>query len=149
LFVFFAALFLGILIGRAILSRVALGALVSAAAAADLTSFFAGPTRTLLTGHARVLRYLAICIAIRGHVYAVIGIGDLVLVTACCVAMRRCQYSDWAAFLIPMSGILGALALALAVGPLPALPLLALVVLAYQFLTRGRDEERAGARQRD
>jgi hypothetical protein len=70
------------------------------------------------------------------HVYAVVGIGDLVLLTACSIAIRNCRYPVWAAFALPLSGILGAQLLALSVGPLPALPFLAAAVLGYQYLAK-------------
>ena len=130
------ALCLGMLVGQWIRSRTALAIFVVTAAVGDLTSFFAGPTRSLIGGSARALRYLAICMTLGNHVYAVVGIGDLVLLTACSIAIRNCRYPEWAAFALPLSGILGALLLALSVGPLPALPFLAAAVLGYQYLAK-------------
>jgi hypothetical protein len=131
-----AALCLGILVGQRIRSRTALAVFVVAAAVADLTSFYAGPTRSLLGGKARALRYLAVCMTMDHHVYAVVGIGDLVILTAFSIAIRNCRYPEWAAFAVPLSGILGALWMALSVGPLPALPFLAAAVLLDQYLAR-------------
>ena len=137
------ALCLGMLVGQWIRSRTALAIFVVTAAVGDLTSFFAGPTRSLIGGSARALRYLAICMTLGNHVYAVVGIGDLVLLTACSIAIRNCRYPEWAAFALPLSGILGALLLALSVGPLPALPFLAAAVLGYQYLAKEDAPRRA------
>ena len=137
------ALCLGMLVGQWIRSRTALAIFVVTAAVGDLTSFFAGPTRSLIGGSARALRYLAICMTLGNHVYAVVGIGDLVLLTACSIAIRNCRYPVWAAFALPLSGILGALLLALSVGPLPALPFLAAAVLGYQYLAKEDAPRRA------
>jgi hypothetical protein len=137
------ALCLGMLVGQWIRSRTALAIFVVTAAVGDLTSFFAGTTRSLIGGSARALRYLAICMTLGNHVYAVVGIGDLVLLTACSIAIRNCRYPEWAAFALPLSGILGALLLALSVGPLPALPFLAAAVLGYQYLAKEDAPRRA------
>jgi hypothetical protein len=53
------ALFVGILIGRAVRSRAALVVFVLVASVADQMSYLLGPTRALLTGNLRARRYLA------------------------------------------------------------------------------------------
>ena len=130
------ALCLGILIGQWIRSRAALAVIMATAAVVDVTSFFAGPTRYLLGGKTRALVYLAICMRVDHHVLAVAGFGDLVLVTACSIAIRNCRYPEWAAFTLPLSAMLGAQVLGLSIGPLPFLPFLAAATLSYQYLAK-------------
>lgn len=131
-----AALCLGIFIGQWIRFRSLLAVALATAAVVDAASFISGPTRYLIGGKTRALAYLAICMRVDRHVYAAAGVGDLILLTACSIAMRNCRYAEWAAYALPLSAILGALALGLSMGPLPFLPFLAAAVLLYQYLAK-------------
>jgi hypothetical protein len=127
----------GVLIGRHIVSTRVLALCLVLAAGADCASFLFGPTHAAMRQAAGtgvglpLIADLSISVPIRAHLCSVIGLADLWLFTACAVAMRRFGWPEWAALLVPLSGIVSAVAAALAIGPLPALPFLALAMLAY------------------
>lgn len=138
-----AGLLGGALIGRHIPTVNVLAVALVLAAGADCGSFLFGPTHFAMkqaagTGMAPLMAYLSISIPIHARLYSVIGLGDLWIFTACVASTRRLGWPERAAVLAPLLGILAAVAIALAVGPVPALPFLAGAVLIYAFFCRAR-----------
>lgn len=135
-----AGLLGGALIGRHIPSLKVLAVALVLAAGADCASFLFGPTHLAMqaagTGMAPMMAYLSISVPIHERLYSVIGLGDLWIFTACVAATRRLGWPERAAILAPLTGVLAAVAVGLAVGPVPALPFLAAAVLACLGLRR-------------
>lgn len=135
----------GVLIGRQISSPGVLALAVACAAGADCLSFLFGPTHFAMrqmagVGGSPLMAYLSISVPIDTRLYSVIGLGDLWIFTACVASTRRLGWSERTALVVPLVGILAAVAAALWLGPLPALPFLAASVLGYLGLARRRRE---------
>ncbi len=129
----------GVLIGRHIVTRKVLAVAVTCAAAADCASFFFGPTHFVMRqaagiGAEPLIAYLSVSVPIHAHLYSVIGLGDLWIFTACVSAALKLGWPRQAALLVPLAGILAAVAAGTIFGALPALPFLAAAVLVYQAL---------------
>lgn len=138
-----AGLLGGALIGRHIPTLNVLSVALLLAAGADCASFLFGPTHFAMKqaagiGVTPVMAYLSISVPIHSRLYSVIGLGDLWIFTACVAATRRLGWSERAAVLAPLAGILAAVAVALQIGPVPALPFLAGAVLVCAYLYRSR-----------
>jgi len=130
------ALVAGTLLGRQVGSLGALATMLTVAAIADLISTHIGPTRWLAdqaqqTRSIPVLQFLAISIQWKKELVPVIGIGDLMFFAAVVSVVRRFGWSETSTFLVPLAGILSALAVGLLTGLTPALPFLAAAVLLY------------------
>ena len=133
-FVLAGALVAGTLLSRQIGSVGALATMLVVAAIVDVISVHGGPSRWLVeqAQQARgvpVLQFLAISFRLRGRLVPVIGVGDLMFFTAVVSAVRRIGWSEISALVVPLAGILSALAVGLFTGFTPALPFLAGAVL--------------------
>ena len=143
LFVAAAGLLGGALIGRHIPTVKVLAFALVLAAGADCASFLFGPTHFAMrqmagTGMTPLMAYLSISVPIHARLYSVIGLGDLWIFTACVAATRRLGWPERAAVLAPLAGILCAVGVALAIGPVPALPFVAGAMLACASFRRSR-----------
>lgn len=132
----------GVLLGRVAGSVATLSSMLIVASIADLISTHAGPTKWLVDEsqrtHLPLLQLLALSLRLNGAFIPVIGVGDLMFFTACASAVRRFGWGEMPALLIPLAGILCALALALLARiTAPAIPFLAAAVLIYSLM-RGR-----------
>jgi hypothetical protein len=149
-FVLVTALVVGILLSRAVGSVGALVTMPLVAAAVDLVSTQAGPSRWLVE-HARqaqgvtVLQFLAVSIPLKGRIVPIIGVGDLMFFTVCVVTLRRVGWTKTNAFTAPRAGLLSALAVGLWAGFTPALPFVAAAVLLYAGVSRTLRCERCRA----
>ena len=129
-------LFAGMFLSRAIGSAGALMALLVTAAIVDAVSSYAGPTRWIIS-QARnphgvaLIQFLALSLRLKGRLVGVIGVADLMFFTVCVTAMRRLGWPGPASLVIPLLGILTALAVGLVAGLTPALPFLAAAVILY------------------
>jgi hypothetical protein len=136
-FVLSVALFGGMLLSRLVGSVGALLIMLGVAAVVDLISTHAGPTRWIADGIAghpgglAALRFLAVCIRLRGMILAVIGAGDLMFFTVCVSVTRRSGWPERAALAVPLLGLLCALGVGLFAGLTPAIPFLAAAVGLY------------------
>ncbi len=130
------AVLAGGLLARTASSWPALAVLFLVAATADLLSFLFGPTRELLgsPGLAAALPYLSITVPSGGGLLAVIGVGDLLFLFAAFLAFRRLE-APRALNVLPVLALEAALAAGLAAGGVPALPFLAVSVVASWWLT--------------
>jgi hypothetical protein len=140
-FVLAAALVAGTLLSRQIGSVGALSTMLIVAAIVDVISAHAGPSRWLVdqAQHARgatVLQFLAISLRLKERLVPVIGVGDLMFFATVVSVVRRLGWSETAALLVPLAGILAALGLGLFAGFTPALPFLAGAVLLYAYRSR-------------
>ena len=88
-----------------------------------------------------VLQFLAVSIPWKGQVVPVIGVTDLMFFTTCAIAGKRLGWSETAALVVPLAGLLSAPGVGLVSGFTPALPFLAAAVLVYAR-TAPRTEER-------
>jgi hypothetical protein len=146
-FVLAVGLFAGMFFGRRIGSMGALVAFLSAAALADIISTHSGPTRWMVNQaqhphHGIVLlQFLAICFRWKGELVGVVGVGDLFFFTVCVDVMRRLGRPEAAVLLVPLLGILSALALGLFIGVTPAIPFLAAAVILYTYVSSSLQRE--------
>jgi membrane-associated HD superfamily phosphohydrolase len=137
-FVLVVALVAGMLLSRQIGSVGALTAMLIVAAVADLVSTHAGPSRWLVAHaqHGRgaiVLQLLAISLRWKGQFVGVIGASDLMFFATVVSVVRRLGWPETAALVVPLAGILSALAVGLFAGFTPALPFLAGAVWLYSY----------------
>ena len=128
----------GSVLGLLLASRASLISFCVVAAVVEVFSFAGGATAAITRswddGTSTLLQFLAITIPVSGAVQPVIGIGDLLVIGALCFALMRLGVGEWLAFLAPLAGALAALATALLVGGIAALPFIAMVTVATLFL---------------
>jgi hypothetical protein len=117
----------GRLLGAAIRSRAALVAFSVVAATVDIVSFAMGPTHDLITSPnvSWMLRLLAVIAPCHGHLFAVLGIGDLLVFAGLGHAMRRLGMPWLLALGAPGLGLVLAVCAGLLWRALPAMPLIA------------------------
>jgi len=129
----------GTLIGIGITTRGAVVSFSIAASLADIMSFTVGPTRILQDrfGGAinSLITYLTLTITVRGHVAPLIGIGDLMILSAYFVALRELGYSPWIAFGAPVIGVIVALLVGLVFGGAFGIPFMAVAVVVLLLLS--------------
>jgi len=128
----------GTLLSRQIGSVGALSTMLIVAAIVDLISVHAGPSRWLVNqaqhSHgAPVLQFLAISIRLKGILVPMVGVSDLMFFTTVVSVVRRLGWSETAAFVVPLAGLLSALGVGLLTGFTPGLPFLAGAVLLYAY----------------
>ncbi len=145
-FVLAVALVAGALLGRQVGSVGALSTMLIVAAIVDLISVHAGPSRWLVdqaqNAHGvRLLQFLAISIHLKGRLVPVIGVGDLMFFTAVVSVVRRLGWSETAALVVPLAGILAALGVGIATGFTAALPFLAGAVFLYAYRAKSLGHE--------
>jgi hypothetical protein len=130
----------GCLLGSRLGSRASLLAFLVTAAGADIVSTLAGPTRALLAqssdAQRRLLEILAVVVPLAGRRFAVIGLPDVVGVTALFTGLRFINVRPAVATAAPIAAVAAALATALVWRPLPVFPFYAVAAL---IATAGRD----------
>ena len=140
--VMIVALSLGSLLGTLVGSLPALASFCIAGAVADIVSFEVGVTARLIAAYDRdasnVFQYLCLSVPVRGHPWPVVGIGDLVIVTAIVFALRRLGHRSAVAFAAPVGGLLLAVVVGMLVGGIFAIPFIAATTLAYVWFVRKR-----------
>jgi hypothetical protein len=118
----------GLALAQMLLSPPALIAFAIAAGIADAISFTGGVTRTILdashSGNPSLLLYLSLSVPVPHQgLTAVVGVGDIFVLAIFMAALRRLDYGR-AAFFVPSCGLLVALAAGLALGGVPAVPIM-------------------------
>jgi len=113
----------------------------------DLVSFFFGPTASLVEsfrqGNSLPLQYLSISIPLGIQIQPILGIGDVMALASTYSALIQLRYPPLWIFLVPLAGLLTALAVGLAIGGISAPPFLAAAVIAYVWIG-GRMNQHAG-----
>jgi hypothetical protein len=139
------AVLVGSLLGTLIDKPLALVSLCIAAAIVDLISSRVGVTASLShafrSGSNTLLRYLSLSSRIQESLSPIVGIGDLIIMTAIYFALRRAGHVGLLAFAAPAGGLLLALAVGLIVGGIPALPFISATTVAFLVLSSKRVEE--------
>jgi hypothetical protein len=133
----------GAAIGRTLRSKPSIVAFSVAASVADVVSFGVGPTNRLLENADRtvgsLISYLALSIPHAERIVPVAGVGDLLLLSVYIVALKTVGASAPARFVIPLTGLLAALAVGLASGGAFGVPFMAAAVIVYmQVVAHGR-----------
>ncbi len=104
----------------------------------DLVSFYFGPTASLIAGfrqgNSLLLQYLSVSVPMGGEIQPIMGIGDTMAMAAAYGILIRLRYPAGWAFLVPLAGLLIALAVGLAVGGIFALPFMAGTLIAYLLI---------------
>jgi hypothetical protein len=148
------AVALGSLIGSTLRSPGAVVGFIITAAIIDLFSFSGGLTRLIIdsyrSGESRLLEYLAFSLPIGGRVAPLIGVGDLLILSALFYSLAKLGYPRLVTATVLLVATLAALFVGLAVRGVPGLPFLAGAVLLYAFYrerlrpqpSRSRDAER-------
>jgi hypothetical protein len=128
----------GRLIGGGIHSPQALVVFCATLAVMDLVSFYLGPTASLVSkfhqGNSLPLQYLCISIPLGTFIQPILGIGDVMALACTYAALIQLKYPPLPILLVPLAGLLAALAVGLAVGGIFALPFLAAAVIAYVWI---------------
>ena len=132
----------GSVLGQMLRSTPALIAFAVAAGIADAISFTGGVTRMILeASHASkssLLVYLSLSVPVPHlGLTAVVGVGDLFVLAVFMAALRRLEYGR-AAFIVPSSGLLIALGAGLALGGVPAVPMMSAAVIVLVGITKFR-----------
>lgn len=134
------ALAAGLLLARHIGSIGALSMLLAMAATVDVVSVPSGASRWLTQARHNdawpVLQFLAVSLKLQSRLVPVIGVTDLMFFTACVSVLRRAGWPEVSSLLVPLLSLLAALAVGLSAGFTPALPFLALGVVAYAYSRR-------------
>jgi len=137
----------GKIIGGIIKSWQALIAFCLTLAVMDLVSFFFGPTASLVEsfrqGNSLPLQYLSISIPLGIQIQPILGIGDVMALASTYSALIQLRYPPLWIVLVPLAGLLTALAVGLAIGGISAPPFLAAAVIAYVWIG-GRMNQHAG-----
>lgn len=140
--VLLTALLVGSFLGKLLVSPSALVSFCITAAVADIVSSLVGATAKLSqgfeTGASALLQYLSLSFSVHGSLRPIVGISDLIIMTAIYFALRRTGQTGWLAFAAPAAGLLLALAVGLLVGGIAALPFIATTTVVYILLIRRR-----------
>ncbi len=106
----------------------------------DLVSFYFGPTASLVAGfrqgNSLPLQYLSVSIPMGDGIQPIMGIGDTMALASSYGILIRLRYPAGWAFLAPLTGLLIAMAVGLAVGGIFALPFMAGALIAYILIDR-------------
>ena len=146
------ALLLGSSLGTLFNGHVGLISFLVAAAVADVCSYLGGVTAAL--SHAfqhgsNLLPYLCLSFPVHGRLRPVVGIGDLVVITAVYLALRRLGHNGLLAFTGPFAGLALALAIGLLIGGVFAIPFIAATSSAYLWFVRARPPSSAPSSARE
>jgi len=138
-----AGAFGGLLMARALRTPPGLVAFAITAALADAISFNRGITRVLIershTGKSSLLFDLCLSVPVpRLGVTPIVGVGDLFVMAALMTALRYLGYRR-AAFCVPAGALVAAVIVGLAVGGVPAVPILSGAVIASIAVARRRE----------
>ena len=138
--VLLVALLVGSFLGKLFVNSSALVSFCITAAIVDIISSQVGITAKLShafqTGSSPLLQYLSLSFSIHKSLHPIVGISDLVVITAIYFALRRAGQVGWLAFAAPAAGLLLALAVGLLVGGIAALPFIATTTVAFVMITR-------------
>jgi len=141
---------LGFLLSRLLSSSASVIAFLLTATVVDLLSFSGGFTNEILqayrSGESELLRFLVVLVNSEGGTRAVIGVGDLVILTASYVGFQRATGSEVEPAVWLLGGLSAALVLGLLVGGLPGIPFVAAGALF--FVARRRWFPPAGPQSR-
>ena len=117
----------------------------------DFFSFSDGLTNQIMeayrTGGSTLLRYLAVFLEVGGHEYAVIGVGDIFLISAAYLGFRRATGSTWAPAFWLLLGLFCALVVGYTLGGAPGIPFLAGGGAVFVLLNRRRTAFASAGRQ--
>lgn len=130
----------GTLIGAGLTTRSTVISFSIASSLADILSFTVGPTRILLDqfggATSSLVTYLTITIPVREQVLPLIGIGDLMILSAYFAALRQLGCSALVSFGAPLSGVIAALSVGLVLGGVFGIPFMAVAVVGVLLLSR-------------
>ncbi len=111
-----------------------------AASIVDIVSTQVGTTAKLThafhAGTSDLLQYLSVSFILGGQLRPIVGIGDLIILTAIYFSLRRNGHDDLLAFAAPAAGLLLALATGLLVGGVFAIPFISATTIAYVVFRR-------------
>ncbi|MGE5321700.1 MAG: hypothetical protein ACM3SW_02485 [Actinomycetota bacterium] len=135
------AIFAGTAIGRSIKSEPSLIAMCVAAAVADVVSVSVGLTHKMFAGYtsgqSQLLVYFCFSVPIGNVIAPLVGLGDLLIMGALFCGLRNLTYAATETFAVPVTGLLAALVIGLAVRHgVPALPFMAGSVAIYILARR-------------
>jgi hypothetical protein len=135
-----AGAFGGFLMARALRTPPGLVAFAITAAIADAISFNRGITRVLIershTGKSSLLFDLCISVPVpRLGVTPIMGVGDLFVMAAFMAALQYLGYRR-ADFFVPAGALVAAVVVGLAVGGVPAVPMLSGAVIVFMAVAR-------------
>ena len=143
--VLLVALFVGSLLGRLFVNPSALVSFCITAAIVDIISSQVGATAKLShdfqTGSSALLQYLSLSFNVHEQLRPIVGLSDLIIITAIYFALRQAGHVGLAAFAAPVTGLLLALAVGLLLGGFAALPFIAATTVAFVMLTRNRIQD--------
>lgn len=126
---------IGLFLSRILGSKESVVAFLVAAAVVDLISFWRGPTDAILrafeTGGTSILTYMAGILNVGGSQFAVVGIGDLLLLTAAYLGMRAHTGHGVAPAVWLLVGLLVAVAVGIPLGGVPGIPFILLGALGF------------------
>ncbi len=142
-----AGLTIGMLIGSSLGSGGAIVTFCVTVAIVDTVSFSGGFTKVIIesyaAGESHALIFLTIAVPFEGAVRPIIGIGDLVILTALFSGFSRVGHGGWQPFVVPVAGLLLALGLGLVVGFVPAMPFISATTIAYMLWWMKRNPVRS------
>jgi hypothetical protein len=142
--VLIVAVVVGSLLGTLVTNLPALVSFCVAASIVDLLSTHAGTTAKLIqafhAGTTSLLPHLSVSLAVYGHIRPVVGIGDLVILTAIDFSLRRRGHADVFAFAAPTAGVLLALAVGLLLGGVFAIPFISATTIGYVAFRLGSQD---------
>jgi hypothetical protein len=147
------AVLVGSLLGNLIDNPRALVSFCIAAAIVDLISSQVGFTARLShafqSGSSTLLQYLSLSFRVQESLRPIVGISDLIIISAIYFALRRVGHVGLLAFTAPAGGLLLALAAGLIVGGIAALPFISVTTVAFLALTHKRIQEASSAVRED
>lgn len=126
---------IGSFLSRILRSKESVVAFLVAAAVVDLISFWRGPTEAILrafdTGGASILNYLAGILNVGESQFVVVGIGDLLLLTAAYLGLRAHTGQGIAPAVWLLGGLLVAVAVGIPLAGVPGIPFILLGALGF------------------
>jgi hypothetical protein len=147
------AVLVGSLFGMLIDNSMALVSFCVVAAMVDLISSQVGATATLShafqNGSSNLLQYLSLSFKVQESPRPIVGISDLIIMTAIYFALRRAGHVGLLAFAAPTVGVLLALAAGLIVGGIAALPFISATTFAFLAYTHKRIQRASSATRAD
>jgi hypothetical protein len=130
----------GVAIGRSLVTTGSIVAFLVVVSVVDMVSFRGGPTAWILetyrTGTNELLLHLALTFPLRGHMVPLIGVGDLVVMSAIIAATRWLAYPTTEVAMALGLALLIALAVGLLAGGIYLLPFVAVTVGPYLLIRR-------------
>lgn len=125
----------GLLLSRILGSKERVVVFLIAASVVDLISFWRGPTEALLrafeAGGPSLLTYMAGILHLQDGRFAVVGIGDLFLLSAAYLGLRAHTRREVAPALWLLGGLLLAVVVGIPLGGMPGIPFILLGALGF------------------